>query len=271
VTYPRLALGVLAAGLFLLICGPPRRLAQWRRWRAGRATPVLFHRLLCAALGVRVRVHGRPAPAARRLIVANHVSWLDIPVLGSVEPMTFLAKKEVGAPILGGQIARLQGVIFVDRERPRGIPRVNAEISDAMAKGESVVLFAEATTGDGNRILRFRSSHFEAVRQSAFRERGIDAVVQPVFLDYSRRAGMPVSRGERPLVAWYGDTTFPGHFWRLLRAGGISCDVHFGPPIRVSPDCGRKAIARSTEIRVRDLAGRARGAKSAIPAGPGSS
>jgi lyso-ornithine lipid O-acyltransferase len=270
-TYPRLALGILAAGLFLLICGPPRRFAQWRRWRAGRATPVFFNRLLCAILGVRVRVHGRPARAARRLIVANHVSWLDIPVLGSVEPMTFLAKKEVGAPLLGGQIARLQGVIFVDRQRPRGIPRVNAEMTETMAKGEPVVLFAEATTGDGNRILRFRSSHFEAVRQTALRERGMNAVVQPVFLDYSRRAGMPVSRGERPLVAWYGDMTFAGHFWRLLKAGGISCDVHFGPPIRVFPDCGRKAIARSTEIGVRDLAGRARGPKSAIPAGPRSS
>ena len=97
-----------------------------------------------------MRVHGRPA-AGGRLIVANHVSWLDILTLGSVEPMTFLAKKEIGAPALGGRLARLQGIIFVDRGRRRCIPSVNAEMARAMAEGEPVVLFAEATTGDGNR------------------------------------------------------------------------------------------------------------------------
>ena len=104
-----------------------------------------------------------------------------------------------------------------------------------MANGDPVVLFAEATTGDGNRLLRFRSSHFEAVRQAAASARGADAVVQPVFLDYSRIAGLPVGRRERPLVAWYGDMTFFSHFRRFLAAGGIGCDVYFGAPIRVSP------------------------------------
>ena len=67
--------------------------------------------------------------------------------------MTFLAKKEIGAPALGGRLARLQGVIFVDRGRRRCIPAVNAEMARAMVEGEPVVLFAEATTGDGNRLL----------------------------------------------------------------------------------------------------------------------
>lgn len=269
-TYLRLALGLAAAALILLLCGPVRGFAQWRGWRAGRSAPVAFHRLLCAALGVRVRLHGRPSLAARRLIVANHLSWLDIPILGSIEAMTFLAKKEVGAPPLGGRVARLQGVIFVDRGRPRCIPGVNAEMTRAMARGEPVVLFAEATTGDGNRILRFRSSHFEAVRRAAAGGRGA-AVVQPVFLHYSRLGGMPVARRERPTFAWYGDMTFLKHFWRFLRAGGVACDVYFGPPIPISADNRRKAIARSTESSVRELASRARAAQRAIPAGRGSS
>ena len=270
-SYLRLTFGAAAATLFLLVCGPPRRFAQWRNWRAGRRTPAYFHRLLCAALGVRVRVYGRPDNAAPRLIVANHVSWLDIPVLGSIEPMTFLAKTELGAPALGGRLARLQGVIFIDRRRLRGIPKVNAQIVETMAGGDPVVLFAEATTGDGNRLLPFRTSHFEAARQAARSERGAGAVVQPVFLDYSRMAGMPLGRRERPLIAWYGDMTFFSHLWRFLRVGGIGCDVYFGAPIRVSPETGRKTIARSTEMKVRELARRAREAKSAILAGPGSS
>ena len=264
----RLVLGLLAAGLFLLLLGPPRAFAQSRGWRLGRSAAPWFQRLACTALGVEVRVHGRPAPG-KRLIVANHVSWLDILTLGSIEPMTFLAKREIGAPALGGRLARLQGIIFVDRRRRRCIPAVNAEMARAMAKGEPVVLFAEATTSDGTRILPFRSSHFEAIRQAAI-DRGA-AVIQPVFLDYSRLVGLPVGRRDRPLFAWYGDTTFIPHFRRFLAAGPTRCDVHYGEPIPVSTEVGRKVLARWTELQVRALSGAARRANRPILAGAGSS
>ena len=88
---------------------------------------------------------------------------------------------------LGRQAADIQGVVYVDRQRKRSIPKTNADIAAAMAKGEPVVLFAEATTGDGNRLLRFRSSHFEAARMAA---RDGDAVVQPVFLHFTRLDGI---------------------------------------------------------------------------------
>ena len=251
----RLILGLLAAGLFLLLLGPLRAFAQWRGWRLGRSAAPWFQRLACAALGVEVRVHGRPAPG-KRLIVANHVSWLDILTLGSVEPMTFLAKKEVGAPALGGRLARLQGIIFIDRGRRRCIPVVNAEIARAIVEGEPVVLFAEATTSDGNRILSFRSSHFEAARQAAAAGA---AAIQPVFLNYSRIGGLPVARRDRPLFAWYGETTFMPHFRRFVAVGPTRCDVHYGEPIPVSAEIGRKILARQTEAGVRQLASAARG------------
>ena len=145
---------------------------------------------------------------ANQLIVANHVSWLDIPVLGSLEPMSFLAKKEVGDHPLGRELVAMQGVVYVDRRRRSCIPAVNARMAETMRAGSPVVLFAEATTGDGNRLLRFRSSHFEAVRQAAVGADDEAAVIQPVYLDYSRLAGLPMARGERPRVAWYGDMTF---------------------------------------------------------------
>jgi 1-acyl-sn-glycerol-3-phosphate acyltransferase len=263
----RLILGLLAAALFLLLLGPLRAFAQSRGWRTGREAAPRFQRLACAALGVEVRVHGRPAPG-KRLIVANHVSWLDILTLGSIEPMTFLAKKEVGAPAFGGRLARLQGIIFVDRGRRRCIPSVNSEMARAMVKGEPVVLFAEATTSDGNRILPFRSSHFEAVREAAAAGA---AAIQPVFLDYSRIGGLPVARRDRPLFAWYGDMTFMPHFRRFVAIGRTRCDVHYGPPIPVSAKIGRKILARRTEAEVRALAGAARAANCPILAAAGSS
>ena len=182
--------------------------------------------------------------------------------------MTFLAKKEIGAPALGGRLARLQGIIFVDRGRRRCIPSVNAEMARAMVEGEPVVLFAEATTSDGNRILPFRSSHFEAVREAAAAGA---AAIQPVFLDYSRIGGLPVARRDRPLFAWYGDMTFMPHFWRFVALGRTRCDVHYGPPIPVSAEIGRKILARRTEAEIRALAGAVRAGNCPILAGAGSS
>jgi lyso-ornithine lipid O-acyltransferase len=237
----RLTFGLLAAALVLLIGGPLRWIAARRGWKIGRGLSVLFHRAACAALGVRVRVHGRPASISPQLIVPNHISWLDILILGSIQPVEFLAKKEVGAGHFVRALLSLQGVAFVDRSRRTGIPMVNAEIARRMREGAAVILFAEATTGDANRLLRFRSSHFEAVRQ-------------PIFLRYSRRAGMPIGRSERPLVAWYGDMEFFSHFIRLLKAGRIDCDVYCGAPIPFSRDSNRKEMARRTESAVRAMA-----------------
>ena len=230
------SLGLLAAALFLLLLGPPRAFAQWRGWRAGTRRGAAGSSASPAPRsGSRCRVHGRPA-AGRRLIVANHVSWLDILVLGSIEPMTFLAKKEVGAPALGGRLARLQGIIFVDRGRRRCIPSVNAEMARAMAEGEPVVLFAEATTGDGNRLLRFRSSHFEAVRQAATARRARRSSRCSSIIPASPACRS--ARRDRPLFAWYGDMTFFPHFRRFLAAGGTRCDVHYGAPIPVAAEFG---------------------------------
>ena len=106
----------------------------------------------------------------------------------------------------------MQGVVYVDRGRRRCIPGVNAEMAEAMRAGAPVVLFAEATTGDGNRLLRFRSSHFEAIRQAAIADRETPAFIQPVFLALlaPRRAADGAHR--RPRIAWYGDMTFLPHF-----------------------------------------------------------
>ena len=175
-----------------------------------------FQRLLCAGLRVRVRVHGELSPDSQ-LIVANHVSWLDIPVLGSLAPMSFLAKKEVGDHPVGRELVAMQGAVYVERGRRFRIPAVNAEMARVMRGGSPVVLFAEATTGDGNRLLPFRTSHFEAARLAA----GGDgpAAIQPVLLRYSRLAGLPLDRTRRPKVAWYGDMTFLPHLFAYAEFG----------------------------------------------------
>jgi 1-acyl-sn-glycerol-3-phosphate acyltransferase len=257
-TLVRLVCLILALSAFLAALGPLRRIAQTCGWRLGRGAPALFHRLLCAGLGVSVRRRGAFSGDAKQLIVANHVSWLDIPVLASLAPMSFLAKKEIGEHSLGRELVAVQGVIYVDRRHRSCIPSVNAQMAETMRAGTPVVLFAEATTGDGNRLLRFRSSHFEAVRRAASDADLETAVIQPVYLDYSRLAGLPMARGERPRVAWYGDMAFLRHFFQFVRGGGVTCDVYIGAPIRAVPGLDRKSAARLAEASVRELAARAR-------------
>lgn len=262
-TLTRLVCLVIALAVFTVVFGPPRRIAQRFGWRFGRRIPVLFHRIVCAGLGVKVRRHGAFSSAAKQLVVANHVSWLDIPVLGSVGPVSFLAKKEIGEHAIGCQLVALQGVVYVHRMRRSCIPAVNAKMVEAMRAGSRVVLFAEATTGDGNRLLRFRSSHFQAIQLAAHGDNEGHAVIQPVYLDYSRIAGLPLARLQRPRIAWYGDMTFLPHFFHYARVGGVTCDVHCGAPIHVLPEMDRKTAARATEAAVRELAARARDGRAA--------
>ena len=254
----RFAFLMLTLAPVLLLGVALRVLARRTPWRREAGASVLFHKILCAALGVRGAVRGRLVGQAA-LIAANHVSWLDIPVLGSLLPLAFLAKREVGRARLARVIAELQGVVFVDRLRPRRIPEVNRQIARTLRGGVPLVLFAEATTGDGNRMLRFRSSHFEALRESV--DTDGHALVQPVHIAYRKRAGVPIGRVGQPLVAWYGDTSFADHLWRLLRDEPFDCEITFGEPIRFFRTSQRKEIALRAHASIRQLAADRRSAK----------
>ena len=234
----RVAVGLAVGALYVAGAALLRR----------RGASVGLHRWLCVVLRVRVRRFGTPGPG-RRLIVANHVSWLDVLVLGAMEPMAFLAKREVGSDWRSRWLVDFQGAVYVDRERKRCIPAVNADMAARMAAGGPVALFAEGTTSDGTRILPLKSSHFEAAR-------AVGAWVQPVYLDYRLVAGLPATRAERADVAWYGDSAFlPSLRW-VLACGGVACDVHYGEPF--APDADRKTLARSAQARITALKGRAR-------------
>jgi 1-acyl-sn-glycerol-3-phosphate acyltransferase len=204
-----------------------------------------LHRWLCFVLRVRLARFGAPGPG-RRLIVANHVSWLDILALGAMEPMAFLAKSEVGASRWTRWLVALQGVVYLDRARKRCIPAVNAEMARRMAEGSPVTLFAEATTSDGTRLISFRSSHFEAARRAG-------ACVQPVYLDYRAIGGIGATRADRSRVAWYGDMTFWPSLARVITCGGVSCDVYYGEIIGLDGVADRKALARRVEAAAREL------------------
>jgi 1-acyl-sn-glycerol-3-phosphate acyltransferase len=254
----RAAILGLAILFFLTIGVPLHWLAHRRGWRLAALLPVFFHRMVGRILRLRVRYYGVPSPRQPQLIVPNHVSWLDILVVGAHQPVCFLAKQEVAAwPVLGA-LARLTGALFVNRSRRMAVGTVNQAIAERIAAGDRVVLFAEATTGDGNRILKFHSAHFEAARLALQRRHAASSVLQPVAINYVRRNGLPLAWSERASVAWYGGMELVPHVWALLVAGSVECEVRFGTPIPFLPNTDRKAAARCVREAVRQLAQRAR-------------
>ena len=244
-------LRLFGLGLALLAAVLPHLVLLRSRSGAG-LMPVVFHRAFLALFGVRVIERGTP-PEAGALILSNHVSWLDIPVVGSRLALSFVAKSEVAGWPVVGWLARLQRTVFIDRARRTHTATVNSALAERLAAGDRVVLFAEGTTGDGNRVLPFRASLVGAAR-AALTEGGLEQVrLQPLAIAYTRRHGMPVTRVERPDIAWYGDTELAPHAAAFLARGPLDVVVTWGEPIAFEAGSDRKRATALAEAAVRRL------------------
>jgi len=211
-----------------------------------------YYRVLRALLRIRVRVAGEPVRDRAVLFISNHVSWVDIIVIGSLAPIAFVAKSEVGNWPLVGATARMQRTVFVDRARRQQTGDAIADIVARLASGTPVVLFAEGTSSDGNRVLPFRSALVGTVKEAgALAEHGI--LIQPMSICYTGLNGIPMGRQHRPTVAWYGDLDFIPHIKALLARGAIDAVVSYGDPVAADGTTNRKALAKSLEGAVRTI------------------
>ena len=216
--------------------------------------PVAYHRFVCRMMGVRITVKGSPSRMRPLLLTSNHISWLDIPVISAVAPVSFIAKSEVAEWPVIGWLARLQRSVFVARERRSQTGAIARHIADRLDKGDAMLLFPEGTTSDGNRIRTFRSALVGAA-ETLVADGGDSAAihVQPMAIAYTRINGLPLGRQHRPLIAWYGDQALGPHLLRLLRVGPVDVVVSFGDPIAVADGGGRKQVTASAQAAVGEL------------------
>ena len=206
--------------------------------------PNFFHRWLCRLIGIRVHVEGEPFRDGACLLASNHVSWLDIPVLGSVLPLSFVAKKEVGAWPFFGTLARLQRTVFVDRDARAKVGEQRNEIFQRIADGDTLVLFPEGTSGDGNQVLPFKSALMSVAQLAVGQgEEAEPVLVQPLSVAYTRLAGLPMTRKFRPFFAWYGDMDLFPHLWEAFSLGPIDVVVAFHEPVHLGQGGNRKQLA----------------------------
>ena len=221
--------------------------------RFARQFPHWYHRQVCRLLGIRIRIEGHIVKNRPVLLVSNHTSWLDIPLLSAVAPVSFVAKKEVGSWPFVSSLARLQRTVFVDREKKGAVGETAGEIISRLKDGDAIVLFAEGTSSDGNRVLPFMTSLFGAAKPSgrAVGQAPQDAQVQTLSIVYTHLHGVPLNRADRPIVGWYGDMEMTSHAWQLLKAGPLDVTVRIGPPLPLESFADRKDLAARSEAAVR--------------------
>jgi lyso-ornithine lipid O-acyltransferase len=178
-----------------------------------------FHRRLCRILNVRVEVVGAPVSGAA-LYVANHISWLDVPVLGGLHHVHFLSKAEV-RPLIG-RLTTGCGTLFIQRGA-HDTDNTNQQIANYISAGKNVLIFPEGTTSDGTQLRRFHSRLLESARN-------INHPLQPVALRY-------IKNGElHDVVPFIGEQTFAQSFFAVIKEREIIAQVTFLPPVNSTSD-----------------------------------
>ena len=164
------------------------------------------------------------------LIVANHVSWLDILAINAVRPVRFVSKADVRHwPLLGWLVA-CGGTLFIERERKRDALRVVHQVAQALREGEVIAVFPEGTTSDGQGVLPFHANLLQAAIAT-------EAPVQPLVLCY-REAGARVSRA----APYVGDTSLAESVWAVAGADGLQVHVQI-EPAQATRQLDRRALA----------------------------
>jgi 1-acyl-sn-glycerol-3-phosphate acyltransferase len=200
----------------------------------------VWSKALCRIFGVRVSVRG-PAPKPPFFLVSNHLSYIDIFVLGTQLPCVFVAKAEIdGWPIFGA-ICRSVNTIFIDRKSKRKLPQILARIEESLAAGQGVVIFPEGTSGAGDCVMPFRSPLLEFAMSSA-------EGVHHATINYRS------PEGEAPThlaVSWWGDMPLGAHLREFLWLPHVEASVHFGDePVRgddrkaLTAELHREVVAR---------------------------
>jgi 1-acyl-sn-glycerol-3-phosphate acyltransferase len=193
---------------------------------------------LLRILRVEACVDGELVGGGNVLVVANHISWLDIFVLNAHHPVRFVAKSELAKWPVVSQMIRGAGTVFIQRERRRDTHRVNHQVARVLANGDVVAIFPEGTTTDGTEILPFKSSLLQPIVEA----RGH---VQPLAIRYR------TPDGDVALApAYVGDTTFAESFWAVCGARSLRVEL-LARPALPAHTAHRRELAKAAEASIR--------------------
>ena len=210
-----------------------KTLLQFVSKRISQKIVQIFHKLLLWLINVNVEIEGKSNPGnVPTLYVSNHLSYLDIPILGSKINGRFIAKNEISNWPIMGYLSKIGNTIFINRNLSF-LKRNKSIIYDFISKGNSIILFPEGTTSDGIRVLRFKSSLLTSLEQK-------NILIQPIVINYESINGMPLNRWLKPIIAWYGDMDLKPHLINVLKLFSIKAKITFLPPLNGKNFTNRK-------------------------------
>ena len=216
----------------------------------GKWLPVIFHKLLLWLLSVRIEFEGEINKSNDcNLFISNHLSYLDIPILGSRYPLRFVAKSEVKDWPLFGFLAKLGKTIFISRNRFDTLDQKN-KILKSLSSDEKIFIFPEGTTSDGNRVLDFKSSSFSALE-------GQNYNIQPIVIVYSDLNEIPINRWLRPVIAWYGDMDLKPHLSKLVSLRSLKARLIYLDKVNSKNFSSRKDLSKYLENKIKKVYSRA--------------
>jgi 1-acyl-sn-glycerol-3-phosphate acyltransferase len=248
----RITAALVGVAVATSVLVPLQLLAVKTHWFGENRFRGLWHRINVKAMGFRVHVSGELTTRRPLLVASNHISWTDIEILASLFDITFIAKSELaGWPVIG-RLSKLQRPVYVERENRRKSGAQASEIALRLSEPRPMVLFPEGSTGDGNRLLPFKSTLFGAAAKAVAQGAGT-VYIQPLAIAYTRIHGVPMGRRHRVLAAWIGEQELVPHLAGLLREGAIDVELHFGEPLEFSVGTDRKEMARQVERLVRGM------------------
>lgn len=218
----------LPAFFRLRLSGESNWRALWAQWISQR-----FLKMIDCS----VRIAGEIP--AQGLVVCNHLGYLDILVILSVHPATFVAKSEVRRWPFFGLLATLAGTIFVERDRRAAVSAPLNSMVRTLKAGLPVVLFPEGTSSDGATVLPFRSALLEAASVAS-------VAVTPVAIDYDLEEGSVADE-----ICYWREMVFGSHFWNLIGKQGLTATLRFGAPRPWT--AGRKEHARALRLDIVQL------------------
>ncbi len=222
--------GLLIA-LLLLVSSPLQLLVLWLTPSRRYVLPRVVFRLGLRIIGIECDVRGPVPQRGPALILCNHLSWIDIVVIGAHLPCHFIAKRDVAGWPVFGQMARIIGVLFVDRERRAATGPVRDAMRGGFALGRTLVLFPEGTSTDGSQVLPFKSALLP--------DPGTTGVsIHPLTLSFFN------NHRAHAFYAWYDDTPLIAHMRAVFASGPLHARLEFGDPISPDQISDRKDLAR---------------------------
>jgi 1-acyl-sn-glycerol-3-phosphate acyltransferase len=190
-------------------------------------------------MNFEIEVFGRDEKMMREknfLIISNHLSYLDILVMSSIQPTVFVTSVDMGEVFFLGTMAELGGSIFIERRHRGQIDRDLGVMSNALRAGHNVMLYPEGTSSNGQQLLPFKKSLMMAAVEA-------ECDVLPVCIKYTEIDGEPFGVKNADKVCWYGDMTFGPHFLGLFGLKRVKVELHFLDPIKVTAETTRNELA----------------------------